>query len=126
MSDRRYSTAAWQRVRRAILYRDGYQCQIGGPGCTTRADTVDHRLPSSTHPHLFYAAEYLRAACRRCNFSGGAQIAADNRTARQLVEHLRQVVAEQREQIEDLLAELAQRSAPSAERRAAYLLKSTS
>ena len=109
MSDRRYSTAAWQRVRRAVLRRDRFECRIRGPRCTGYADTVHHRLPSSTHPHLFFASENLEAACRRCNFGGGAQIAADNRTAHQLVEHLRQVVAEQREQIEELLAELAAR-----------------
>jgi hypothetical protein len=31
MRDPRYSSTAWQRLRRAILVRDGYICQIQGP-----------------------------------------------------------------------------------------------
>jgi 5-methylcytosine-specific restriction endonuclease McrA len=51
MSDRRYSTAPWQRLRKAVLARDGHVCQIQGPNSTYAATTCDHILPTSTHPH---------------------------------------------------------------------------
>ena len=56
VSDRRYSTAAWQRLSRAVLRRDGHL--VPDPRATVArryADTVHHRLPSSTHPHLFWS-----------------------------------------------------------------------
>jgi 5-methylcytosine-specific restriction endonuclease McrA len=51
MSDRRYSTAPWQRLRKAVLARDGHVCQFQGPNSTYAATTCDHILPTSTHPH---------------------------------------------------------------------------
>jgi 5-methylcytosine-specific restriction endonuclease McrA len=53
MSDRRYSTARWQKLRRAVLAHYGYVCQIEGPRCTGYATTVHHLIPSSQAPHLF-------------------------------------------------------------------------
>jgi hypothetical protein len=81
MSDRRYSTARWQRLRRAVLARDGHICRIEGPRCVGYANTAHHVLPSSTHPHLFFEPSNVVAACSRCNFGGGANIAAGNRRA---------------------------------------------
>jgi hypothetical protein len=43
MSDRRYSTARWQRLRKAVLAHYGHVCQIQGPRCTGYATTVHHR-----------------------------------------------------------------------------------
>jgi hypothetical protein len=43
-SDRRYSTARWQRLRKAVLARDGHQCMIGGPRCRGYATTVHHQV----------------------------------------------------------------------------------
>jgi 5-methylcytosine-specific restriction endonuclease McrA len=105
MSDRRYSTARWQRLRKAILARDGHVCSIQGARCTGIADTVDHIFPSSTHPHLFWAPENLRSACRRCNYGGGARVQADNR--RRQIAQLEQLVKQQGQQITELLAKLA-------------------
>jgi hypothetical protein len=34
VSDRRYSTARWQKLRRAVLAHYGHMCQIQGPRCT--------------------------------------------------------------------------------------------
>jgi 5-methylcytosine-specific restriction protein A len=79
VSDRRYSTAQWQRVRKAVLARYGHLCQIQGPRCTGYATTVHHVVPSSQAPELFWAEENLVAACSRCNYADGAAIAADNR-----------------------------------------------
>jgi hypothetical protein len=81
VSDRRYSTARWQRLRRAVLRRDGYQCMIGGPRCRGHANTVHHRVPSSEAPELFWSVRNLEAACSTCNYGGGAGIAAGNRRA---------------------------------------------
>jgi 5-methylcytosine-specific restriction endonuclease McrA len=47
MSDRRYSTARWQRLRRQVLIRDGGACMIQGPRCTGQATTVHDIVPSS-------------------------------------------------------------------------------
>ena len=78
MSDRRYSTSAWQKTRRAILQRDGYVCQIQGPRCTHRATSVHHIVPSSQRPDLFWDASNLAAACQACNSGGGRAIAVEN------------------------------------------------
>jgi hypothetical protein len=53
MSDRRYSTARWQRLRKAVLAYYGYVCQVEGPRCTGYATTVHHILPSSQYPNCF-------------------------------------------------------------------------
>jgi 5-methylcytosine-specific restriction endonuclease McrA len=105
VSDRRYSTSAWQRVRRAVLARDGYICQVRGPRCTGIANTVDHVLPSSTHPHLFWAEENLRASCRRCNYGRGNHAAAAKQ--RQTIADLRAQVEQQQQTIDRLLERLA-------------------
>jgi 5-methylcytosine-specific restriction enzyme A len=81
VGDRRYSTARWQRLRKAVLARDGYACQIRGPNCRRYANTAHHCLPSSSHPHLFFEPSNVVAACSTCNFGGGASIAAGNRRA---------------------------------------------
>jgi 5-methylcytosine-specific restriction endonuclease McrA len=115
VSDRRYSTSAWQRLRRQILIRDGGICQIQGPRCRGVANTVHHIYPSSSHPHLFWAVENLASACSSCNYGGGAQIAADNRRAgreqlrssREQITYLERVVAVQQERLEELADEIA-------------------
>jgi 5-methylcytosine-specific restriction endonuclease McrA len=112
MSDRRYSTARWQRLRRAVLARDGHVCQIQGPRCTLYATTVDHVLPSSTHPHLFWTATDLRAACRRCNYGVGAALAAAN--TRRTIEQLRALVVQQQYTIDELREKLAAYESASA------------
>jgi class 3 adenylate cyclase len=65
MSDRRYSTARWQRLRRAVLAHYGYVCQLEGPRCTGYATTVHHLVPSSQAPQLFWEPANLVASCPR-------------------------------------------------------------
>jgi HNH endonuclease len=101
VSDRRYSTAKWQSTRKAVLRRDGHQCRIGGPGCLGTATTVHHVYPSSTHPHLFWSSENLISACSRCNYSGGARIAATNRRSK--VERLEEIIRSQDQRIRELV-----------------------
>jgi 5-methylcytosine-specific restriction endonuclease McrA len=106
MSDRRYSTARWQRLRKAVLARDGHQCMIGGPRCRGYATTVHHLVPSSQAPHLFWEPSNLVASCPRCNYGDGSRIAADNR--RQQIAYLQQLVEEQQQQ---QIAQMAERLA---------------
>lgn len=60
----------WQRTRFAVLARDGYRCQVQGPGCTrvaTDCDHLDKPAQKDAPPHR------LRAACAHCNRSDGAR-----------------------------------------------------
>jgi 5-methylcytosine-specific restriction endonuclease McrA len=98
MSDRRYSTARWQRLRKAVLANYGYVCQLEGPRCTGYASTVHHLVPSSQAPHLFWEPSNLVAACGACNYGGGARVQADNRRRR---------TAQQAQQIAQLVERLA-------------------
>jgi 5-methylcytosine-specific restriction endonuclease McrA len=100
MSDRRNSTARWQRLRRAVLAHYGYVCQVEGPRCTGYATTVHHLVPSSQAPHLFWEPTNLVAACRRCNYGDGSRIAAEN--TRQTIAKLRTLVWEQQVEIDRL------------------------
>jgi 5-methylcytosine-specific restriction endonuclease McrA len=105
VSDRRYSTARWQRLRIAVLRRDDYVCRVQGPRCTGYATTVHHLVASSQAPHLFWASENLASACAACNYGGGARIAADN--GRRRTEYLMRLVDDG-----ELLDKLAQYETP--------------
>jgi 5-methylcytosine-specific restriction endonuclease McrA len=105
MSDRRYSTARWQRLRKAVLAYYGYVCQVEGPRCTGYATTVHHILPSSQYPELFWNPENLEAACSPCNYGDGSRIAAEN--TRHTIERLRALVEEQQQEIDRLLETIA-------------------
>jgi hypothetical protein len=103
--DPRYSTAAWQRLRRAVLERDGYACRIEGPRCRGHATTAHHIVPSSQAPHLFWEPSKLAAACGRCNYGDGASIAAEN--TRQKIAMLEEVIWRQDAEIARLSERLA-------------------
>jgi 5-methylcytosine-specific restriction endonuclease McrA len=105
MSDRRYSTARWQRLRRAVLAHYGYICQLEGPRCTGYATTVHHQIPSSQAPELFWEPANLVAACGACNYGGGARVQADNRRRR--TAELEQFIMEQQQEIARLVERLA-------------------
>jgi 5-methylcytosine-specific restriction endonuclease McrA len=105
VSDRRYSTARWQRLRKAVLAHYGYVCQLEGPRCTGYATTVHHLVPSSQAPHLFWEPSNLVASCPRCNYGDGSRVAADNR--RQQIAYLQQLVEEQQQQIAQMAERLA-------------------
>jgi 5-methylcytosine-specific restriction endonuclease McrA len=114
MSDRRYSTARWQRLRRIVLAHYGYACQLEGPRCTGYATTVHHLVPSSQAPWLFWESTNLVAACRRCNYGDGSRVAAEN--TRRTIEDLRLLVERQQTEIDRLLAKLASYENGEAER----------
>jgi 5-methylcytosine-specific restriction endonuclease McrA len=104
VSDRRYSTARWQRLRKAVLAHYGYVCQLEGPRCTGYATTVHHLVPSSQAPQLFWEPSNLTACCSSCNYGDGSRIAADNR--RRQIAYLQQLVEEQQQ-----IAQMAERLA---------------
>jgi 5-methylcytosine-specific restriction endonuclease McrA len=105
MSDRRYKTARWQRLRKAVLAHYGYVCQIQGPRCTGYATTVHHLVPSSQAPHLFWEASNLVASCKPCNYGDGSRIAAQN--TRATIGRLQAVIEEQQQRIAELLETIA-------------------
>ena len=71
-TDPRLSTKAWRATRTFVLARDRYICQINGPRCMRYATSVDHVVARADGGDCFDLAN-LRAACRPCNSSGGAQ-----------------------------------------------------
>jgi 5-methylcytosine-specific restriction endonuclease McrA len=105
VSDRRYSTAAWQKLRRAVLERDGHVCQIQGPRCRGYATSVHHIVPSSQEPKLFWEPSNLAAACGRCNYGDGARVAAQNTRTR--IARLEEVIWKQDAEIARLTERLA-------------------
>lgn len=55
----------WQRIRAAVLKRDGGRCQLGLPGCTEVATTADHIIGVAKGGTS--ALSNLRASCQSCN-----------------------------------------------------------
>jgi 5-methylcytosine-specific restriction endonuclease McrA len=106
VADRRYSTARWQRLRKAVLYRDGRRCRIGGPRCVGIANSVHHVVPSSERPDLFWTESNLVASCGPCNYGAGRRVAADN--GRRRLEELQQIILEQEQRVQNLLERLAE------------------
>jgi 5-methylcytosine-specific restriction endonuclease McrA len=110
MADRRYGSTRWKRLRLAVLNRDNYECQIRGPRCRGVASSVNHRIPSSEAPELFFDPENLEASCGACNFAGGAYLTRDRRRAIiEQNEYLERVVQAQQERIIALEDQLAAR-----------------
>ena len=66
MSSAVYGTARWQRMRRIVMERDGWRCQVAG--CDRSADAVDHviSLEDGGSP---YSLMNLRAICTFHNSS---------------------------------------------------------
>jgi 5-methylcytosine-specific restriction endonuclease McrA len=63
-----YRSRAWQAVRKRVLARDGYECQIRLPKCRGRATAVDHRVELEDGGAPFDLSN-LQAACVSCNAS---------------------------------------------------------
>lgn len=64
---RRYGSSgwAWQRLRDAVIARDGGICQLRLAGCTAVATTADHIV--SPRAGGSDASTNLRASCLNCN-----------------------------------------------------------
>lgn len=73
-NDPRLKDPRYQALRLAILDRDHWTCQIKGPTCAHFATTVDHIIARHDGGD-FWDVTNLRAACKKCNGVGGAEIA---------------------------------------------------
>ena len=71
-STQRYG-AGWGQISRQILKRDHHICQLQLPGCTGRADTVDHITARANGGPS--TEDNLVAACRHCNSRKGSHTA---------------------------------------------------
>jgi 5-methylcytosine-specific restriction endonuclease McrA len=61
------STRQWRRIRRAILERDHYRCQLRLDGCTVVARHVHHLKGKAMGDD----PAHLVAACAHCNLQVG-------------------------------------------------------
>lgn len=69
-----------ERLRRVVLERDGWVCQMKLPGCTTvatEANHIKHRAAGGLNAIWNY-----EAACRHCNAVDGGWVATARRRAR--------------------------------------------
>lgn len=57
-----YYTSRWQRLRKAILLRDLYTCQMCGKVSSTGM-TIDHIKPHRGSEALFWAEDNLQVLC---------------------------------------------------------------
>ena len=62
----------WLTLRKAVLARDRYECQIKLPGCKTRATQVDHII-GLKQGGSWWDPNNCRASCRSCNVAKGNQ-----------------------------------------------------
>lgn len=62
-----YNSREWLKVRKAVLIRDGFKCQLRLHCCVGTADRVDHKIPRSQGGSML--PDNLVAACRPCNSS---------------------------------------------------------
>jgi 5-methylcytosine-specific restriction enzyme A len=65
-----YSTARWRALRREVLLRDLYTCQM--PGCgrvepNTSLLVADHREPHRGDETLFWSRGNLQTLCKPCH-----------------------------------------------------------
>lgn len=65
MTNPRYQTANWRRLRKQCLLRDGGICQIGARHCLVVASAADHivEIEDGGVDELWN----LQAACKPCN-----------------------------------------------------------
>ena len=81
--DRRYDSPGWRMLRKHVLERDGYQCQLRlDDRCTHIATQVDHKIEPSKGGQ-FFDEWNCRASCGHCNVAKRNRgIADDARTHR--------------------------------------------
>ena len=59
-------TSTYRRIRRYVLERDRFTCQIRGPKCNGYATEVDHVVSRADGGDVFDPGN-MRASCRPCN-----------------------------------------------------------
>ena len=75
------NTAAWKRLRRAVLQRDRYTCQLRYDGCTRHATQVDHKV-NTARGGAPLDPNNCSAVCAQCNARKASQEAANARRTR--------------------------------------------
>ena len=60
-------TTRWQRVRKFVLQRDNYECQLQLDGCVSKATHAHHTIGR----HTRFDPKYLVASCEHCNLKIG-------------------------------------------------------
>lgn len=60
----------WLTLRKLVLARDHYLCQVQLPGCKTRANEVDH-IVGLAQGGAWLDPDNCRAACKSCNVAKG-------------------------------------------------------
>jgi 5-methylcytosine-specific restriction endonuclease McrA len=72
VTDPRYRSMRWRKLRLRILARDAYRCRIV-PDCPRPANVCDHIEPvhDEMPDSLFFDPRNLRAACKRHNLRRG-------------------------------------------------------
>ena len=75
-SNRFYKTAAWRRVRVAILSRRPLCVECERLGRVTAATLVDHIIPYRERPDLGLAQSNLRPLCHSCHGKIGQRVTA--------------------------------------------------
>jgi 5-methylcytosine-specific restriction endonuclease McrA len=68
-------TAAWKRLRAAVLARDNYRCQLRLPGCIVSANECDHIRPfhEFADPKQADTMDNCRAVCHVCHAKRSGQ-----------------------------------------------------
>ena len=74
-----YKTARWERLRKAVLVRDLYTCQMAGCGRVGGPMVCDHKQPHRGDPALFWDERNLQALCKPCH--DGAKQAEERKHA---------------------------------------------
>lgn len=63
-----YQRPEWRRVRKMVLQRDHYLCQLKiSEGCTKIANTVHHIKPLEDYPELALDMSNLTSCCYFCH-----------------------------------------------------------
>ena len=79
-----YKTARWQRLRRAVLKRDGFRCQATGELLigkypAANSPVVDHVRPHRGDPALFWDEANLQAVSKGYHDSTKQRLEAQGR-----------------------------------------------
>jgi 5-methylcytosine-specific restriction endonuclease McrA len=65
-----YACSGWRKVRRYVLARDNFECQVREPGCKRIANVADHVRPWK-QGGAWLDPTNLRASCKSCNTARG-------------------------------------------------------
>lgn len=66
--DSLYKTKAWQNLRKYVLMRDSYLCQVGMRyGKREDAEVVHHIFPVEEYPELFYNPDNLISLSKKAH-----------------------------------------------------------